>query len=74
MIPTTKPKESPMSQVIARRAALAAVLSAPALGALAQAPGPRAFEPTAPAPDTPRPLSGERILGRVDAPVAATEY
>jgi lipoprotein signal peptidase len=39
-----------------------------------RATAPQAFEPTAPGPDTPRPLPGERIIGRADAPVAVIEY
>jgi len=63
-----------MSQATPRRAALAAAFSIPASAALAQAPAPQALEPTAPGPGTPRPLPGERIIGRADAPVAVIEY
>lgn len=63
-----------MSHATTRRAALAVAISIPAAAAFAQAPGPQAFEPTAPGPDTPRPLPGERIIGRADAPVAVIEY
>jgi len=63
-----------MSHATTRRAALAVAISIPAVAAFAQAPGPQAFEPTAPGPDTPRPLPGERIIGRADAPVAVIEY
>ena len=63
-----------MSNATTRRAALAVAFSIPAAAAFAQTPGPQAFEPTAPGPDTPRPLPGERIIGRADAPVAVIEY
>ncbi len=69
-----EPEEPPMSQPTTRRAALAVGLSIPTAAAFAQAPGPQAFEVTAPGPDTPRPLPGERIIGRADAPVAVIEY
>lgn len=62
-----------MSHTSTRRAAIAAALSVPASAAFAQAPAPQAFEPTAPGPDTPRRLPGERIIGRPDAPVAVIE-
>lgn len=74
MIHVPKQEERRMSHAIRRRTALAAALSVPPATALAQAPGPQAFEPTAPGPDTPRPLPGERIIGRADAPVAVIEY
>lgn len=63
-----------MSHFTTRRTALAVALTIPAAAALAQATAPQAFEPTAPGPDTPRPLPGERIIGRADAPVAVIEY
>ena len=63
-----------MSNATTRRAALAVAFSIPAAAAFAQAPGPQAFEPTAPGPDTPRPLPGDRIIGSPDAPVAVIEF
>jgi protein-disulfide isomerase len=67
-------EEPTMPHAIPRRTAIAAGLSLPGAAALAQAPGAQPFEPTAPGPDTPRPLPGERIIGRADAPVAVIEY
>lgn len=32
------------------------------------------WDPTAPGPDTPRPLPGERAIGRADAPVTVIEF
>lgn len=74
MIARPNQKERAVSHAFPRRAALAAALSVPAAAALAQAPAPQAFEPTPPGPDTPRPLPGERIIGRAEAPVAVIEY
>jgi protein-disulfide isomerase len=42
--------------------------------ALAQSRAQPAFQVTPPGPDTPRPIPGERTIGRPDAPVAVIEY
>lgn len=52
--------------------ALSAILAART--AAAQQQGAQQFEVTAPGPDTPRPLPGERIIGRADAPVSVIEF
>lgn len=64
-----------MRNILPRRAALLS-LSAVALGrsAIAQQSAQPPFAVTAPSPDTPRPLPGERVIGRADAPVEVIEF
>ncbi len=62
-----------------RRAAVAAILSAPVLLAALPAAAQRAggsppFVVTPPGPDTPTPLPGPRTVGRADAPVEVIEF
>lgn len=62
-----------MTYVTSRRAMLIALAAlAPVFRAQAQAP--QTFTPTPPGPETPRPLPGERRIGRPEAPVTVIEY
>lgn len=57
---------------VTRRTALVGAASVVAPAALAQQAAP--FTVTPPGPDTPRPLPGERQIGRDDAPVTVIEF
>lgn len=58
-----------------RRAALLALPATLAATTLAAQQQPaQQWEVTAPGPDTPRPLPGERAIGRADAPVTVIEF
>jgi protein-disulfide isomerase len=64
-----------MNATPSRRATLLALPSAMiASAAAAQQQPAQQWEVTAPGPDTPRPLPGERAIGRADAPVTVIEF
>lgn len=64
-----------MKHLLPRRTALlgltVATLAPPAV---AQQAGQPPFAVTAPGPDTPQPIAGERTIGRADAPVTVIEF
>lgn len=64
-----------MTRHLRRRATLLGLpMIALASHAKAQRPAPQTFDVTPPGPDTPRPLPGERMIGREDAPVTVIEF